>query len=189
MNPPTGTGRRPITCTSVMAAHLDQVITEKSSPAMQRFLPLRRKCNRFAPLLALVALLAAAGCGDDARPEDTVRSYFSAIVDGNGERACGQLTARLRREIDRAPAARRAGRTCVEVMQLAAGLNPDLSREDIESLAVEVEEEDDRATARLRNPLVGRRERIDLLKIEGEWRIDTLETRPRSDASDLQVGA
>jgi hypothetical protein len=74
-------------------------------------------------------------------------------------------------------------------MQLAAGLNPDLSREDIESLAVEVQEGDDRATARLRNPLVGRRERIDLLKIQGEWRIDTLETRPRLDASDLRVGA
>jgi hypothetical protein len=188
MNPPTGTGRRPITCTSVMAAYLDQVITEKRSPAMRRFLPHQRKCNRFAPLLALVALVAG-GCGDGARPEDTVRSYFTAIVDGNGERACGQLTARLRREIDRAPAARRAGRTCVEVMQLAAGLNPDLGREDIESIAVEVQEQDDRATARLRNPLVGRRERIDLLKIQGEWRIDTLETRPRLDASDLRVGA
>jgi hypothetical protein len=88
MNPPTGTGRRPITCTSVLTAHLDQVITEKRSPATRRFLPHRRKCNRFAPLLALVALVAG-GCGDGARPEDTVRSYFTAIVDGNGERACG----------------------------------------------------------------------------------------------------
>jgi hypothetical protein len=145
---------------------------------MHYFQPQRRKCDWFAPLLAAAALVAG-GCGGDAPPEDAVRRYFDAIVQGDGERACGQLTPELRREIDRAPAARRAGRTCVEVMELAAGLNPGLSQQDVENLAVEVQEEGDRATARLRNPLVRRRERIDLMKIEGEWRIATLETRPR----------
>jgi hypothetical protein len=145
---------------------------------MDHFLPKWRMCEWFALLLASAALLAG-GCGDDAQPDDTVRGYFGAIVDGDGESACGQLTVRLRREIDRAPAARRAGRSCVEVLELAAGLNPDLSQDDIEGLAVEVEEEGDRATARLQNPLVGRPERMDLLKVEGEWKIDTLETRPR----------
>jgi hypothetical protein len=127
--------------------------------------------------LALAALFAA-GCGGPA-PDETVRDYFTAIIAGDGERACGDLTPMLRREIDRAPAARGAGRTCVEVMELAAGLNPDLSEQDVEDLPIDVQEEGERATARLRNPLVGRREAIDLEKVDDEWKIATLEVRPR----------
>jgi hypothetical protein len=127
--------------------------------------------------LATLATLAV-GCGGSG-PDETVRDYFTAIVAGDGERACGELTPMLRREIDRAPAARRAGRTCVEVMELAAGLNPDLSEQDVDDLSIEVEEEGERATARFQNPLVRRRETIDLEKVDDEWKISTLEVRPR----------
>jgi hypothetical protein len=133
-----------------------------------------------AARIASVALAAlfAVGCGGPA-PDETVRDYFTAIVAGDGERACGDLTPMLRRDIDRAPAARGAGRTCVEVMELAAGLNPDLSEQDVEDLSIEVQEEGERATARLRNPLVGRQEAIDLEKVDDEWKIATLQVRPR----------
>jgi hypothetical protein len=127
--------------------------------------------------LAGLALLAVS-CGGSA-PDETVRDYFTAIIAGDGERACGQLTPMLRREIDRAPAVRGAGRTCVEVMELAAGLNPDLSEQDVEDLAVEIDEEGERATARLQNPLVRREETINLAKVDDEWKISTLEVRPR----------
>jgi hypothetical protein len=127
----------------------------------------------------VVAVLAV-GCGGS-RPDDAVRDYFAAVVDGDGERACATLTPQLRRDIDRSPAARRSGATCVEVMELAAGLNPSLSQEDVDGLAVEVEEDGDEATARLRNPLVRRRETISLVKGDEGWKISTLETRPSNE--------
>lgn len=127
--------------------------------------------------LAGLALLGM-GCGGPA-PDETVRDYFTAIVAGDGERACAQLTPMLRREIDRAPAVRGAGRTCVEVMELAAGLNPGLSEQDVEDLSIEIEEEGEGATARLQNPLVRREETMDLAKVDDEWKISTLEVRPR----------
>jgi hypothetical protein len=123
-------------------------------------------------------LALAAGCGG-AQPDDTVRDYFAAVVAGDGERACDTLTAELRRDIDRSPATRRAGAGCVEVTELAAALNPGLSQEDVEDLSVELEEDGDRATARLRNPLVKRRETIQLVEGDEGWKISTLETRPR----------
>ena len=65
-----------------------------------------------------------------------------------------------------------------DVMQLAAGLNPGLSAEDIEDLDIEVEEDGDQAVATLVNPLVRREETIDLVEADGEWSIASLETRP-----------
>ena len=147
---------------------------KKRFPAIRQHLPSARKCN----LLALFLLVFVTGCGGSG-PDRAVRDYFTAVVDGDGERACQTLTPKLRRDIDRSPAARRSGATCTEVMELAAGLNPDLTKKDIEDLSMEITEDGDRATARLRNPLVGRREAIGLQDGDGDWKISSLETRPR----------
>lgn len=131
-----------------------------------------------APTALLAALaLFAPGCGGS-EPEDTVRQFFEAIVEQDGDRACEQLSEELRTDIEQAPAARATGRTCADVMELAAGLNPELGTEDVEDLAIEVKEDGDRAVATLQNPLAGREETIDLVQVDGEWRISTLETRP-----------
>ncbi|MGH2823641.1 MAG: hypothetical protein ACRDLY_11575, partial [Thermoleophilaceae bacterium] len=108
-----------------------------------------------------------------------VRDYFDAVVERDGARACDQLAERLRGEIESAPAAREAGRGCADVMELAAGLNPGLTTEDVEDLDVEVEQDGDEATARLENPLVRSEQTLDLVKENGDWKISTLETRPR----------
>jgi hypothetical protein len=128
-------------------------------------------------LLATIALFAP-GCGGPG-PDQTVRDYFNAVVQRNGARACDQLTPALRRDIERAPAARAAGGSCADVMELAAGLNPKLSIKGVEDLDIEVDENGDRAAASLKNPLSRREETIELVRVGGEWRISTLETRPR----------
>lgn len=128
-------------------------------------------------VLAALALLAA-GCGGS-DPDEAVRGYFEAIVDRDGQRACDELSAELRREVERAPAAREAGRTCADVMNLAVGLNPGLRKQDVEELDIEVETNGDRAVAKLENPLVRRRETIRLVKEDGDWKISTLATRPQ----------
>lgn len=126
--------------------------------------------------LAALAVLFA-GCGGS-NPDETVRDYFSAIVEQDGQGACDRLTDELREDIEQSPAARAAGRTCADVMELAAGLNPDLRTEDVDELEIEVSEDGDQATATLESPLAGREETIDLVEVDGTWRISSLETRP-----------
>ena len=108
-----------------------------------------------------------------------MRAYLEAIVEGDGARACDQFTAALERDIERAPAARNSGRSCADVMGLAAALNPGLTTKQIDELDIDVEEDGDRATARLDNPLSRRREAIGLVKQDGDWKISRLLTRPR----------
>jgi hypothetical protein len=132
---------------------------------------------RLAIAVSAVLALLTPGCGGS-DPEETVRAYFEAIVEGDGETACDQLAEELRMDIEEAPAARAAGRTCPDVMELAAGLNPDLSADDVEELEIDVEQDEDRAVATLENPLAGREETIELVQVDGKWRIATLETRP-----------
>jgi hypothetical protein len=130
--------------------------------------------------LAFASLtLLGAGCGGSgAGPDQTVRNYFEAIVDQNGQRACNQLTAALQKDIEGSAAARSGGRSCADVMQLASGLNPGLSSQDVEDLDIEVTEDGDQATASFENPLSRRHETIDLIQSGDDWKISTLKTRP-----------
>ncbi len=130
------------------------------------------------PALAFVSLiLLAAGCGGS-DPSETVRAYLLAVVEQDGQKACDQFTDSLRSDIEESPAAVSSGRSCADVMGLAAGLNPGLSESDVEDVEIEVEEDGDEAVATLVNPLVQSEETIDLVEEDGEWRISTLETRP-----------
>jgi len=128
---------------------------------------------------ALAALfLVAAGCGDS-QPDDVVRDHFAAIVEHDGKRACDQLSAPLRADIERAPAARGAGRNCADIMELAAGLNPSLTQRKVEDLKISVQRDGDRARATLENPLSRRDETLRLARDGARWRISRLQTRPR----------
>lgn len=135
--------------------------------------------TRLLPLVLVALALLAAGCGGGTGPDAVVRDYFDAIVEQDGERACHQLTKALQSDIERAPAARASGRSCADVMNLAAGLNPGLSTQDVADLNIDIEEDGDRAVATLKNPLARRTESIDLVQVDGDWKIATLETRPK----------
>ena len=128
-------------------------------------------------VLAAIALIAL-GCGDSS-PDETVQEYFDAIVEQDGKRACDQLTEQLQIDIEQSPAARNSGRSCADVMELAAGLNPGLIGDGVGDLEIDVEEDGDRAVATVENPFVRREETIDLVKENGDWKIASLETRPR----------
>lgn len=145
---------------------------------MERKLESGRMWHARSATSALVVLVLAAGCGGS-QPDEVVRDYLAAIVDRDGERACGQLSEALRADIERARAARRTGRGCADIMELAAGLNPSLTKRDVEDLEIRVREDGDRARATLENPFARREETLGLVKDGGGWKISTLETRPR----------
>jgi hypothetical protein len=132
-------------------------------------------------LLVLSATLAVAACGGDGGPgpDAAVRSYYGALLDGDGVRACDQLTDALARDVATSRGAMRAGGTCPKVLALAAGLNPDRAGDDLKGLKIDVSTEGDRAQARLANPLTNKRETIDLLRAGGDWKIASLVLRPQ----------
>lgn len=108
-----------------------------------------------------------------------MRSYYRALLDGDGARACKALTPALARDIAAAPAAQNVGGSCPDVLKLAAGLNPDRAGDDLHALDVDVARDGDRASARLANPLTGKRESLRLERVGGEWKLASLVLRPR----------
>jgi hypothetical protein len=123
--------------------------------------------------------VAACGGGDSPGPSSTVRTYYRALLAGDGSRACAQLTPALERDVGASRGARAAGGTCTAVMHLASGLNPDRAGDDLNGLKVDLRTTGDRSHASLTNPLTGKRETIDLTRARGDWKIATLVLRPR----------
>jgi hypothetical protein len=134
-------------------------------------------------LVALAVLLSAtlAGSfgGGDAGPEDAVRSYYGALAEGDGRAACRALSPDLRGEVERSRAAVSFGRRCEDLLALAPALNPHVDTGAIADLAVEVDEDGDRAVAKAENPLVRQPETLDLTRDGDEWRISSLQYGPR----------
>ena len=130
-------------------------------------------------LLAAALITPACGSGDGPTPDATVRTYYQALLKGDGPRACSLLTDGLERDIASSRGARAAGGTCPRVLALAAGLNPDRAGDDLHSLKVDVSVDGDAALASLANPLTGKRETLRVARVDGDWRIASLVLRPR----------
>jgi hypothetical protein len=134
--------------------------------------------------LAVLAAVVVAGCGggsgpDGSGPDAAVRDYYRALLRGDGARACSLLTDGLSRDIASSRGAKAAGGTCPDVLALAAGLNPDRSGDDLHALRVDTSVSGSVARARLANPLTGKRETLRVARVDGEWRIASLELRPQ----------
>jgi hypothetical protein len=132
-----------------------------------------------ALVCAAVVLGACGGEGDGPGPDTAVRDYYAALLAGDGARACSLLTDGLERDISASRGASAAGGECRDVLALAIGLNPDREGDDLASLRVDVSTDGDRASARLANPLTGKRETLRVERVDGKWRIASLELRPQ----------
>jgi predicted small secreted protein len=130
-------------------------------------------------VLASAFTVAACGGDDGPGPDAAVRSYYRALLEGDGTRACAGLTDALSREIAATDGAKRAGGTCPDVLALASGLNPDRAGDDLNGLRVDVDRDGDVASARLSNPLTNKPETLRVERVDGEWRIASLELRPQ----------
>jgi hypothetical protein len=70
---------------------------------------------RAAACLAALALFA--GCGDDDEIAKVGRTYFDALADGDGPKACGQLTAKARAGFAHSLGAPSYGLSCPEFVE------------------------------------------------------------------------
>lgn len=128
---------------------------------------------------ALALLGSACGESDEDKVQKVVQTYLDALVDGDGELACGQLSAREQATVIRGVRRQQDGRGEISCAQAIEAFQPFFREAQLE--AVDVEVEMDRATAAGR--LTGESapgqsresrtlKRYVLRQFDGEWRID-----------------
>ena len=134
-----------------------------------------------AAIATLVVAIGVAMCGgaDTSSPEAAVRSYFSAIADGNGEEACAIATEEFQQEAAASVIGTPSeGESCTEAVDNV----PEEAREVIEDVAVEpVDTGADDAVVAVTienedfptDPL-----RFDVVRGEDGWLVADLEDRP-----------
>jgi hypothetical protein len=139
----------------------------------------RRYSARLA-VIAVSALVLLPGCGGGgakSQVQSTVRDYYSAIIDGKGDKACSLLTQSQQRRL---AALTRKDDDCVEY--LTNSVFPTTGRrffqiggtrvfkKDIADLPISVKVNGDRATAK-----AGRAKgSFGLTKVGGQWKISYL---------------
>ncbi len=128
---------------------------------------------------AFALAVYAVGCGDDggASPADSVRAYNDAVADGDGDKACDQLTEAAQEELQQATQGRARG-SCKQVIELLAAFYDDATKEKLRDAKVASSAQGDRGSARFSAPsgLGGPpREQTYELEREGEeWKITSL---------------
>jgi hypothetical protein len=128
--------------------------------------------GRIAATVVAVALTLA-GCGgsdptsDEQVIEDTVKTYFTAFADGDGQRACDQLSSSVQGQIEKATKAK----DCATALE-AAAQQPEFKQyvdelRDVEVLKVTVADRD--ATAKIK--AIGQTTTMPLRKDGDTWKI------------------
>jgi hypothetical protein len=132
--------------------------------------------------LAAAAALALAGCGGSDSPSDeaaiksVVRTYFTAFADGDGSKACDQLSIDTRGQI--ADAAK--PKTCAAALT-DASRRPEMKQYLDGFRKVEVEEvtvAGNDASAKVK--AIGQTTTLPLIKVSGDWRINGTDGAPGS---------
>ena len=116
-------------------------------------------------LLLLVALLGV-GCGSDEEDEvrGVLKTYLRAVADGDGAKACDQMTPAAQRQLVEGVL---GARDCRHAVGLFAERLPGRLKDTMRDPTIEdVEVDDSRATVNVKDV-----ERGALEKVDGEWKI------------------
>ena len=138
-----------------------------------------KSLTKIKALGLLLSLVVLAGCGGgeeteaEAGPDDAVKEFATALVEGDGETACAMLTPS---EADRI-ASDAGGKTCEEAVETQAeSLAESAPDEDFSQVASEstykiVEESEDSATVKAIPPpdSPGSEQTFNLVKEDGTW--------------------
>jgi hypothetical protein len=126
---------------------------------------------RRAPVVLSAIAILGVGCGgsDEDQVEDTVETYLSAVVEGDGEEACEQLSGRARRQFLDDVREFTAVGTCSETMERITDQLNEVLRDQLEDAEVgDVTIDGETGTVRLE----GSDRRAAMRKVDGEWKID-----------------
>ena len=122
---------------------------------------------RFAALTCLVALLAACGGDDQKDAEQTVRDFVTAVNERDADAYCDDLITEEFREKSTFATGDQATESCKRQLKAIKGLHIELVR------IVSTEVDGDKATvvAVLRRPGGQIRQRLQLEKDGGDWKL------------------
>jgi hypothetical protein len=127
--------------------------------------PHTRRWRIFIAALAALSIAAFAGCGPfGGGPEDAVKDFSEALADGDGEKACDQVTDEYKEQ-------ELGGDDCEQNIEDAADELKDEDKDKLRDVEVsDVEEDGDKATAKVK--LEGEDEdEVELEKVDGDWKI------------------
>jgi hypothetical protein len=125
-----------------------------------------RTAKSVGVISASALIIGVPGCGgSDPGPRETVETFFQAIGNGDGAKACSLLTDDLLLSEGRSRAA------CAEELTFAPGDSDRNQYAGASANIVSVEEEGDRATVTMTD---FEHDRIDLTREDGEWRISQI---------------
>jgi hypothetical protein len=133
------------------------------------------------PAVALV--LSIAGCGDDGAgsPADAVRSYNSAVADGDGKAACDRLDKTAQDELRQSTQGPTRS-SCAKVIETLAAFYDDATKERLRKAEVRAQPSGNRATATFNAPAAlggpDREQSYELRKVDGDWKIASLGLTP-----------
>ena len=128
---------------------------------------------------ALVGLgVLASSCGSESDQDQikgTVQDYINATADGNGEDACDEFTGPAKRELIELAQAAVDTVECEEAVETLAGLLGDEEKDQLKNAVsdeadIRVTVKGDRARVQIR----GATQAPLLVKIDGDWKINTL---------------
>ena len=145
--------------------------------------------TRGAKLLIVVAVIAlAAGCGgasaDTSQISSTLTTYLSGLADGNGRKACDQLTDEARTVLDISAGV--GATSCVDAIhKLSQNLRGDEKQTLRRAEVVNIHVSGDRATA----DALGANQIAQLVKSGGHWSISGGITPPSTASSEDQGNA
>ena len=127
------------------------------------------------PALSLVLTLAvvAGGCGsqEEDAVRDVIKVYLRAVADGDGRKACGQLTPAGQRELI---AGVFGARRCDEAVRLYADRLPDRLKDRLRNPTIDqIEVRGPRATVHVKDI-----ERGALEKVDGKWKVAAEQSKP-----------
>ena len=102
-------------------------------------------------------------------PEGAIQSFAKAVADGDGQAACDELTAEAQRAV-RSDAGGQAN--CPRVYELASDALSEDEKDELRDVdPKDVEEDGDRATAKVDNLSGGGESEIKLVREDGDWKI------------------
>ena len=124
---------------------------------------------------ALVAVVAAFGIvacggGDDGggSAEDVVKDFATALADEDGKKACDQLADSAKQEFEQ------SGQKCEDILKLAFGQLSDEDKDKLKDIDPDVQEDGDKATAKVDEIDGEGSSEIKLEKQDGDWKITDL---------------
>src|SRR5215208_1507626 len=134
--------------------------------------------RRLLTILALLAVLAFAGCGGSREPdrkevENTVKGVYDALADKEAKKVCDSLSEKGKQEISSSSTQGGKKQSCEQVFKIGLVFAGDQLADAKDVKVTDVKLDGDKAKAAV--SLKNRKSEIGLVKEDGDWKLSGLD--------------